>query len=128
MVQEHARKADVYLASSNAITKDGQLVNIDGTCNRIASMIQGPRTVILVVSEQKIVDGGLNTAIARIRKYACPPNAKRLNYQTPCGLTGVCNQAECGGEDCMCRCIAMLERPIRGRKMVIILVEEAMGF
>ena len=124
---ENARRADVYLASANAVTRDGRLVQIDGSGNRVASVIQGPRTVILVVGQQKLVDGGLNTAIARIRQQACPPNAKRLGLDTPCARTGVCNVSECG-DDCMCRAIAMLERPPRGRRVVVILVGETIGY
>lgn len=126
-VYENARKADVYLASSNAVTRDGRIVNIDGQANRVAGMIQGPARVILVIGQQKVVDGGLNTAIARIRAQACPANAKRLKLQTPCALTGVCNQAECG-DDCMCRVTAVLERPPRGREITVIFTEEALGY
>ena len=126
-VLENARKADFYLASTNAVTKGGCLVNIDGSCNRISGMMQGPETVILVISEHKIVDGGLNTAIARIRRHACPPNAKRLKLNTPCALTGACNQPECG-DDCMCRVIAMMERPPRGKRVVIVMVEDVLGY
>ncbi|MBR4082381.1 MAG: lactate utilization protein [Clostridia bacterium] len=125
-VLDKARKADYYLASTNAVTRDGCLVNIDGSCNRIAGMMQGPRTVILVISQQKIVDGGLNTAIARIRRYACPSNARRLKLDTPCAHTGVCNQKECG-DDCMCRVIAMMERPPRGKRVVVVMVEDVLG-
>ena len=102
-------------------------VNIDGQANRVAGMIQGPSRVILVIGEQKVVDGGLNTAIARIRAQACPANAKRLKLHTPCALTGVCNQAECG-DDCMCRVTAVLERPPRGREITVIFTEEALGY
>lgn len=126
-VLDNARKADYYLASTNAVTKDGCLVNIDGSCNRVAGMMQGPKTVILVISQQKIVDGGLNTAIARIRRHACPPNARRLKLNTPCALTGVCNQRECG-DDCMCRVIAMMERPPRGKRVVVVMVEDVLGY
>ena len=126
-VYENARKADVYLASSNAVTRDGRIVNIDGQANRVAGMIQGPSRVILVIGEQKVVDGGLNAAIARIRAQACPANAKRLKLHTPCALTGVCNQAECG-DDCMCRVTAVLERPPRGREITVIFTEEALGY
>lgn len=126
-VLENARKADFYLASTNAVTKDGCLVNIDGSCNRISGMMQGPKNVILVISQQKIVDGGLNTAIARIRRHACPPNAKRLKLNTPCALTGVCSQRECG-DDCMCRVIAMMERPPRGKRVVVVMVEDVLGY
>ena len=124
---EQARQADVYLASANAVTRDGCIVNIDGRGNRVASLLQGPATVILIVGQQKLVDGGLNTAIARIRQQACPPNAKRLGLDTPCAHTGICNARACG-EDCMCRAITMLEHPTRGRRVAVILVEETIGY
>ena len=127
VVFENARKADVYLASSNAVTRDGQLVNIDGTANRVGSMIQGPKTLILVVGQQKLVDGGLTAAIARIKRIACPANARRLGLNTPCGRTGVCNPAECG-DDTMCRVTTVISRPPRGRRIVVILTEEEVGF
>ena len=126
-VLENARKADVYLASSNAVTRDGQIVNIDGSCNRVSGMIQGPKTVILVIGQQKLVDGGLNAAIARIKQQACPPNARRLNLDTPCAHTGVCNQDECGA-DCMCCVTTMMQHPARGRRVIVVLVEETLGY
>ena len=126
-VYEHARNADVYLASANAVTRDGRLVEIDGMCNRVASIVQGPKHVILVVGQQKLVDGGLNAAIARIHQQACPPNAKRLGLDTPCAHTGVCNQAECG-DDCMCRVVMAVQRPPRGRKITVIFTEEVLGY
>lgn len=124
---EEARKADVYLASSNAITKDGCLVNIDGTANRVTSMAFGPKKVILIVSEKKLVDGGITTAIARIRREACPANAVRLKLDTPCGHTGKCNAAACGS-DCMCCVTTILEHPTHGKDVTIILTEEALGY
>lgn len=122
-----ARQADIYLASSNAVTKEGEIVNIDGNGNRVAGMFDGPKQVILVISQQKLVDGGLNTAIARIKRHACPPNAKRLGLDTPCAHTGVCNAPQCG-EDCMCRVTMVLSHPSRGRRVTVILVEEALGY
>ena len=119
--------ADFYLASSNAVTRDGSLVNIDGQANRVAAMIQGPKHVILVIGSQKVVDGGVNAAIARIRSQACPPNAKRLKLDTPCARTGVCNQSECG-DDCMCRVTVILDHPTRGRTVTVIVTEEALGY
>ena len=127
MIYENARKADFYLASSNAVTRDGSLVNIDGQANRVAAMIQGPKHVILVIGSQKVVDGGVNAAIARIRAQACPPNAKRQKLDTPCARTGVCNQSECG-DDCMCRVTAILDHPTRGRTVTVIVTEEALGY
>ena len=122
-----AFSADTYFMSTNAITLDGELINIDGNGNRTAAMYQGPKRVILIVGQQKLVDGGLNTAIARIKQHACPANAKRLKLNTPCAHTGVCNAMECG-DDCMCRIVTMMEHPVHGREVTVILVEEAIGY
>lgn len=127
VVWRNARNADVYLASANAVTRAGQLVNIDGTGNRVASMIHGPAMVLTVVGSQKIVEGGLTAAIARIKREACPPNASRLGLDTPCAKTGKCNEPNCG-DDCMCRAISMTNRPLRGQRYVVILVEEPIGY
>jgi hypothetical protein len=126
-VQELARTADVYLTSANAITKTGSLVFIDGTCNRVSAILFGPKQVYFVVSRSKYVDGGINTAIARIKQTACPQNARRIGLSTPCGTTGLCKPEECG-EDCMCTATVVLDRPPRGRQMTVLLVEEALGY
>ena len=65
--------------------------------------------------------------LARIRREACPPNAKRLGLNTPCAHTGRCDEAHCG-DDCMCRGTAILHRPMRGQRMAVILVDEALGY
>lgn len=127
VVWENARRADVYLASANAVTKAGQLVNIDGTGNRVAAMIQGPAAVLAIVGSNKLVDGGLTAAIARIKREACPPNARRLGLNTPCAATGHCNEAACG-DDCMCHATTIVTRPLRAQRHIVILVEEAMGY
>ncbi|MGN0779951.1 MAG: lactate utilization protein [Aristaeellaceae bacterium] len=126
-VYDEAAHADVYLASANAITADGQLVNIDGTCNRVAAMIQGPQTVILAVGLNKLVDGGVNTAIARIKREACPPNARRLKLQTPCALTGKCSEATCK-EGCMCNTTTIMHHPARGKRVIVVLIGQALGY
>ena len=126
-VLENARHADVYLASANAVTRNGQLVNTDGTGNRVGALLHGPALVILIIGRNKLVDGGLNEALARIRREACPPNAKRLGLNTPCAHTGRCDEAHCG-DDCMCRGTAILHRPMRGQRMAVILVDEALGY
>ena len=123
-----AQHADIYLASSNAVTKDGQIVNIDGTGNRVSAMFYGPKQVYLVISQSKLVDGaGLNTAIGRIKQQACPLNARRLGLDTPCAHTGICKQADCG-EDCMCRITVSLTLVPKGKKITVLLVEETLGY
>ena len=89
--------ADVYLTSTNAVTMDGELVNIDGVGNRVAAMCFGPNKVIVVAGANKIAENE-EAAIARIKTDACPPNCIRLDKQTPCALTGKCGQCLTPGQ------------------------------
>lgn len=125
-IRLNSRNADVYLSSANAVTKTGKLVLVDGTGNRVGAICDGPHDVYFVISHSKIVDGGINTAVARIKKTACPQNARRLGLNTPCALTGACGGDEC--EDSMCRLTLAVDRVPRGRRMVVVLVEEALGY
>ncbi|MDY2934512.1 MAG: lactate utilization protein, partial [Anaerovoracaceae bacterium] len=91
MFEERVRTltTDIYFMSSNAVTMDGILVNIDGTGNRVAALCYGPKKVVLVVGANKIV-GSEEEAVARIKTDACPPNCIRLGKKTPCATTGKC--------------------------------------
>jgi len=124
---EQARASDVYLTSANAVTKEGSLVFIDGTCNRVSAILFGPKQVYFVVSIAKFVEGGINTAIARIKQTACPQNARRIGLATPCATTGICKSSECD-EESMCSATVVLDRVPRGRIMTVLLVEEALGY
>ncbi|MBQ8654480.1 MAG: lactate utilization protein [Clostridia bacterium] len=126
-VARRAAAADVYLASSNAVTADGQMVNIDATCNRVAAMIQGPQTVILAIGVNKLVDGGISAAIGRIKTQACPPNARRLGLKTPCALTGKCNERECNGKG-MCSATTIMHHPPKAKRVVIVLIGQSIGY
>lgn len=121
-----AAQADVYLTSSNAITADGCLVNIDGTGNRVGAMIAGPKQVIVVVGTNKLVPGGVPQALARIKSVACPQNARRLGLDTPCAALGRCDAANC--RKSMCNVTSVIERPVGGHKITIVLVDEEMGY
>ena len=121
-----ALNSDVYLVSSNAITADGCLVNIDGTGNRVGAMIHGPKQVIVIAGSNKLVSGSVPQAIARIKSVACPRNAQRLGLNTPCGLTGKCNAEAC--EKGMCNVTSIIERPVGGHKITIVLVDEELGY
>lgn len=125
-IRRAAMEADVYLTSANAITKQGQLVLVDGLANRVGAVAYGPKTVFFVVSHSKVVDGGINTAIARIKKVACPQNARRLGLTTSCAATGLCGGSTCA--DSMCRVTLVLDRVPREREMRVLLVEEALGY
>jgi len=121
-----ALNSAVYLTSTNAITADGCLVNIDGTGNRVGAMIHGPKQVIVIAGSNKLVAGGIPQAIARIKSVACPKNAQRLGLNTPCGLTGKCNADAC--EKGMCNVTSIIERPVGGHKITIVLVDEELGY
>jgi len=117
--------ADVFLSSSNAVTEDGTLINIDGKGNRVAGLIFGPEKIIMVIGKNKIAANEAE-AIARIKAIACPMNGKRLKKQLPCVLTGKC--ADCRSADRMCRVTVKHEAPTRGKEFHIILVNEDLGY
>ena len=121
-----AHAADMYLASANAVTRDGQLVNIDGTGNRVAAMIHGPKQVISIVGVNKLVDGGYPQALARIKRDACPPNARRLNLDTPCARHGKCDAAQCTSG--FCYVITIQEHPTGKRPYTVVLVDDPLGY
>jgi hypothetical protein len=117
--------ADYFFMSSNAITLDGELVNIDGTGNRVACLSYGPENVIVIAGMNKIVpdvEGG----VKRARNMAAPPNAVRLSTDTPCGTIGRC--ANCLKEDCMCCQIVVTRRSRTPYRIKVILVGEELGF
>ena len=121
-----AANSDVYLSSANAITADGCLVNIDGTGNRVGAMIAGPKQVIIVAGANKLVNGGVAQGIARIKTEACPQNARRLGLDTPCAREDKCDAAHCTHS--MCNVTSVIERPVGGHKITIILVDEPLGY
>lgn len=117
---------DLFLLSANALTADGRIVNIDGNGNRVAASIFGPKKVVFVIGRNKIVDGGIDEAIARIKAEACALNCRRLNRKTPCAITGEC--ADCDSPDRICRATVILERRPTRTPTFIILVDENLGF
>lgn len=116
---------DTYFASSNAVTIDGELVNIDGTCNRVAAMLFGPKEVILIVGMNKVCPD-LDTAYKRVKNSAAPPNCNRLNRNTPCAVTGKCG--DCLSPDCICTATVVTRRPNKPHRVKIILVGEDLGY
>lgn len=117
--------ADVFLTGANAISLDGQMVNIDGAGNRVAAIIYGPETVLVIAGMNKVVDT-LDAAINRARTVAAPLNQQRFQLDNPCTITGVC--ADCKSESCICNQIVITRhcRPV-GR-IKFILVGEDLGF
>ena len=126
--QEFAVKTfqcDYYLMSTNAITLDGELVNIDGYGNRVASLIYGPDHVIVIAGMNKVVPD-VKQGFDRVRNIASPPNTIRLNKDTPCSKTGKCGN--CMSPDCICNQIVVTRRSRDKERIIVILVNDNLGF
>ncbi len=117
--------SDYFFCSTNAITLDGELVNIDGNGNRVACLIHGPAHVMLVVGMNKLTKD-LDSAFKRVRTQACPPNAVRLHMQTPCALTGKC--ADCLTPSCFCNQIVVTRRSRHPGRIRVFLVAQDLGY
>lgn len=117
-----ALTCDTFLMSSNAISSDGELVNIDGTGNRLAALCFGPKQVLVLCSAGKI-QPTTETAVSRARNTAAPANALRFGGKTPCAADGLCHN--CLSPDCICNQI-LLTRACRpaGRVHVFLIGEE----
>ena len=124
-LMRNALLADTFLTSANAISLDGQMVNIDGNGNRVAAIVYGPKQIIVVAGMNKVEDS-LDAAINRARTVAAPMNQQRFNLPNPCTATGTC--ADCKSETCICNQILITRhcRPV-GR-IKFILVGEELGF
>lgn len=118
--------ADVYLTSANAVTLNGELVNVDGKGNRVAAMMFGPERVIVVAGENKIV-ANLAEAWTRIKEKTAPELAKRLGRSTPCAKTATC--ANCAAPERICRFYTVIsgQMPIDKDRIHVILVKEHLG-
>lgn len=116
---------DLFLCSTNAITYDGTLVNVDGAGNRIGAMVFGPKKVIVVVSVDKICKDEA-AALARIEKIAAPLNNKRMGTQNPCTKTGVC--VNCQGNGRICRLYSIIRQKPVFTDFTIVIVGESCGY
>jgi len=116
---------DLFLSSVNAITLDGELVNIDGIGNRVDASVFGPGKVILVAGYNKIVEN-VEEAIKRIKNVSAPLNARRLNIDVPCAKVGRC--VDCNSPNRICRVIVIHERRPSLTDVLIIIVGEELGF
>lgn len=123
---EKAAAADWYLCSTNAITRKGKLINIDGNCNRVACMFFGPKKVLLIIGKNKFTET-VDEGIERIKTVACPANGKRLNRSTPCAAAGRCT--DCYSPDRMCNVTTIIEaKPGLIDELHLLLVDEELGF
>ena len=120
-----AYNADIYLGSTNAITEDGILINIDGNSNRVSAYAYGPKKLILIVGMNKAA-ADVDSAMKRARNEAARLNAKRFGLSLPCTLTGSC--MNCKSPDTIC-CQFLVTRYSRHTDRIhVILVDEALGY
>ncbi|MBR2406818.1 MAG: lactate utilization protein [Clostridia bacterium] len=126
--------ADVYLCSANAVTAQGEIYCVDGNANRIAALCYGPRTVVLVVGRNKLVED-IAAAQRRVKTIAAPKNTARLGCATPCATTGICVAADspnaadgCSSPARICCSYLTLGKQRTAGRIKVILVDEPLGF
>ena len=122
--REKASRADVYLSSTNALTEEGKLVNIDGLGNRVASMIYGPKKVYILCGINKITKN-LNEALQRIKDNTYK-NARRLKLETPCAYTEKCT--DCSSPQRMCSVTTIIERRPYKTDFEVIIIGQELGY
>lgn len=124
-IELQAYRCDFFLTSSNAITEDGFLVNIDGHGNRVSAIAHGPKNVLVIAGMNKIVRD-LDAAIKRARNEASPINAQRFHLDTPCCKTGAC--FDCKSPDSICCQMLITRRSMEPGRIKVILVNDLLGF
>lgn len=116
---------DAYITSTNALTEEGELYNVDGNGNRVAAMIYGPKSVIVIAGKNKIVKD-IEEAKQRVRKVAAPKNAKRLNRSTPCVKLGYC--VDCKSPDRICSDYVIFRRQAIKNRIKVIIFDGNLGY
>ncbi|WMI81994.1 lactate utilization protein [Anaerotignum sp. MB30-C6] len=124
-LHRQALLTDYFITSTNAISKDGILVNIDGTGNRVAALCFGPKNVIVICGINKVAPD-LDCAVARARNVAAPINAFRFMGKTPCVSTGSCHN--CTSPDCICSQVVITRTSRPEKRIKVILVGEELGY
>lgn len=124
-IMKQGMLADIFITGANGLSMDGQMVNIDGTGNRVAPIVYGPDSVIVIAGMNKVEDS-IESAVHRARTVAAPINKQRFDNVTPCAVTGTC--ADCKTEGCICNQILITRhcRPVGRIKFII--VGEELGF
>lgn len=120
-----AVSSDYFFMSTNAITLDGELVNVDGSGNRVACLCNGPDHVIILAGMNKVA-ATIQEAHDRVRNTAAPINALRLNRKTPCAATGKCSN--CQSPECICSQIVITRRSHVPGRIQVILIGEELGY
>ena len=120
-------QSDVFIASANAITRDGKIVCEDGMGNRVAAIIFGPEKVILMVGMNKLVNS-VEEGVKRIRNVAAPWNSIRFGVDTPCSRTGFCDEENCFPPKRICGQLVVIEANAAPERYNVVLVGEDLGF
>ena len=123
-LRRQALLADLFITGTNAVTEGGQLVNLDMIGNRIGALTFGPRWVILLIGRNKLV-ANLDEAMYRVKNYAAPTNAMRLDKKTPCVKTSFCE--ECKSPDRICNTWTITEKSFPKKRIKIVLINEDLG-
>jgi len=125
---ERRRKAllvDLFITGTNAVTEAGELVNLDMIGNRAGAIVFGPKNVIVLIGRNKIV-ADLDEAIFRVKNYAAPVNAMRLDKKTPCAETAYCE--DCKSPDRICNAWSIVEKSFPRGRIKVVLINESLGF
>ena len=117
--------SDVFITGANALSLDGEMVNIDGMGNRVAAICYGPKSVVVIAGMNKVT-ATLEDAVRRARTVAAPMNKQRFPGETPCLVTGSC--ADCKVPGCICNQIVITRNCRPAGRIKIILVGEELGF
>ncbi len=117
--------SDVFICGANALSLDGEMVNIDGNGNRVAAIIYGPKSVLVIAGMNKVTDS-LEDAITRTRTVAAPINQQRFCLNNPCTKTGIC--ADCISPECICNQIVITRHCRPAGRIKFVLVGEDLGF
>lgn len=124
-LRKKANSAEIYISSVNAVSENGEIVNIDGNCNRISAICYGHEKVYLVIGKNKLAEN-YDAALYRARNVAAPLNAKRFGMRTPCVKDGVCH--DCKSPDRICRGLSvLLSKPMTG-EFEVVLIDEELGY
>ena len=123
-IMRRCLQADVFLTGANALSLDGEMVNIDGTGNRLGAIVYGPETVLVIAGMNKVTDD-LESAVIRARTVAAPMNQQRFGLNNPCTVTGAC--ADCKSETCICNQILITRHCRPKGRIKFILVGEDLG-
>ncbi len=125
-IRREAMVSDIYISSVNAIAETGEIINIDGTCNRISSMLFGHKILYLVIGKNKIAPD-FSSALDRARNIAAPMNAKRLNRKTPCAVKGD-RCYNCSSPERICNALSVFWQKPDSMEVEVILIQEDLGY